>query len=140
MLDPQLIFPQLDFTHKEQLIDYLCHQLQSKGYVKEGFKQSVVQRENIASTSLGNSVAIPHGEDQYVERSKIIIATCSNALDWEEGEVKIIFLLALKFGEQIVVKDILTDLYSIFDSENTLTRLTECTTAEEVMMLLGEGM
>ncbi|NGY75628.1 PTS sugar transporter subunit IIA [Bacillus megaterium] len=93
----------------------------------------------MASTSLGNSVAIPHGEDQYVERSKIIIATCSNALDWEEGEVKIIFLLALKFGEQIVVKDILTDLYSIFDSENTLTRLTECTTAEEVMMLLGEG-
>ncbi|MED5119488.1 BglG family transcription antiterminator [Priestia megaterium] len=140
MLDPQLIFPQVDFTDKEQLIDYLCHQLQSKGYVKEGFQQSVVQRENIASTSLGNSVAIPHGEDQYVERSKIIIATCSNALDWEEGEVKIIFLLALKFGEQIVVKDILTDLYSIFDSENTLTRLTECTTAEKVMALLGEGM
>lgn len=139
VLDKELIFTNLDYTNKTDAIEFLCSQLQVRGYVNKCFKDSVINRENIAPTSLGNRVAIPHGEDKSVNNSKVVIATFKNEVNWGKGNIKIVFLIALKFGENLIVKDVLTDLYNIFDSELLLNNLMRCKTAKEVIKLLEEG-
>ena len=46
-------------TDRDSLLKSVCSQLYSEGYVKDGFYEDVLNRENIESTAIGNGVAIP---------------------------------------------------------------------------------
>mgnify|MGYP003159173537 CR=1 FL=1 len=41
----------------------------------ENYKESVFRREKIMATDLGNNIAIPHGSEKEIIKSKIVIAT-----------------------------------------------------------------
>lgn len=41
-------------------------------------KKSVFRREKIMATDLGNNIAIPHGSEKEIIKSKIVIATLKN--------------------------------------------------------------
>ena len=56
----------------------LCHELHKHHYVSENYKESVFHREKIMATDLGNNVAIPHGSEKEIIKSKIVIATLKN--------------------------------------------------------------
>ena len=53
----------------------LCNKLVDKGYVTKKYFKTVMERENMTPTSIGNGVAIPHGDTQEVNTAKIVIAT-----------------------------------------------------------------
>ena len=41
----------------------------------ENYKESIFRREKIMATDLGNNIAIPHGSEKEIIKSKIVIAT-----------------------------------------------------------------
>jgi mannitol/fructose-specific phosphotransferase system IIA component len=45
---------------QQTLFAGLCQQLQQEGFVDAGFHDSVVEREAIVSTMLGDGIALPH--------------------------------------------------------------------------------
>ena len=47
-------------------------------HVSENYKESVFRREKIMATDLGNNIAIPHGSEKEIIKSKIVIATLKN--------------------------------------------------------------
>ena len=53
----------------------LCDELHKHQYVSENYKESVFRREKIMATDLGNNIAIPHGSEKEIIKSKIVIAT-----------------------------------------------------------------
>lgn len=53
----------------------LCDELHKHHYVSENYKESVFRREKIMATDLGNNIAIPHGSEKEIIKSKIVIAT-----------------------------------------------------------------
>ena len=56
----------------------LCDELHKHHCVSENYIESVFRREKIMATDLGNNIAIPHGSEKEIIKSKIVIATLKN--------------------------------------------------------------
>lgn len=136
VLDKDTIFCNLGLFDKDKVIDFMCNQLETKGFVEKGFKKTVIARENIAPTSIGNMVALPHGNSSHVNKSIVSIAVLRDKLDWGNGEmIKIIFMIALKI-DKINTRNIIKDLYQLFDSKKALEKINSCSDPDEVYRLL----
>lgn len=64
LFEPDLIFCHLKVKDKKSLLSMLCNKLVDKGYVTKKYFKTVMERENMTPTSIGNGVAIPHGDKQ----------------------------------------------------------------------------
>ena len=78
IIDETVVHVQLDFDNKDDVLSYLCDELHKHHYVSENYKESVFRREKIMATDLGNNIAIPHGSEKEIIKSKIVIATLKN--------------------------------------------------------------
>lgn len=93
--DNRLFFPLLQFTRREEVIRYLCRQLEKEGYCGSEYVDYVLEREAIASTSFGNYVAIPHPVEMAAYKNGIAVATLSNDVMWGDNKVRVVFLFSL---------------------------------------------
>ena len=97
LFDPELIRLHMHVKSKEELLRKMSLALEKKGYVKKEFSQTVLDREAITSTAIGNHMALPHGAESAVNESHVAIVTLDEPIAWDEDEsVDIIFLLAIK--------------------------------------------
>ena len=60
LIKPQFFYTDLNVSTPEELISYMCEQLDNEGYTPVGFKDSVLQRESMSSTSFTYGFALPH--------------------------------------------------------------------------------
>ena len=118
-------------------LQWACDTIMSKGYVEEGFYQSVVQREQISSTSYG-VWAIPHGSPALVRRSCIALCISKTGITWGDNTVKIFFLLALNKDSKKDFAAIFDSLYSLTCDYHLLTGIIAQETREGVVRLLQE--
>jgi PTS system fructose-specific IIC component len=102
MTNQQLLFLDVDWSSKEEIIDHLVDALTKTGVVssKEGFKQVVLDREKHSPTGLEKGLAIPHGKSELVNEAKVAIARLKTPISgWKSinpnNKVDLIFLLAI---------------------------------------------
>ena len=98
----------------------LCDELHKHHYVSENYKESVFRREKIMATDLGNNIAIPHGSEKEIIKSKIVIATLKNYF----------------MKESQVTKNTLKDLYAVMDNKQAMQVLLEAKDAKDVIEYL----
>ncbi|MBM7622518.1 BglG family transcription antiterminator [Sporohalobacter salinus] len=135
LLDEDLIFVNLRVESKEEVIKFLSYQLLNKGSIEEKFVDSVLEREKITSTRVGNKVSIPHGKEDYVLKSKIAIAILRNSIKWETKFVSIVFLLALKNKDS---KIFFNYFHRFLDNQKKIKRLNRSKTKEEANKILTQ--
>lgn len=104
MFEPSLIFTKLKMDNKETLIRFLCDKLVKQGYVTKKYVYSVLERENYTATSIGNGIAIPHGDQNEVNEAKVVIATLDKPILWDTEEVDVIFLLVVKMTNDFEIQ------------------------------------
>lgn len=86
-----------NFTTKKAALDYLIDQQDfTDQELKEKFKASVWERENLQSTYLDNGFAIPHGSPEFVEKTAISILILDKPINWGNQKVDILVLLMIK--------------------------------------------
>lgn len=98
MTNPFLVFPNVNFASEVELLTYMGEQLLRHDYVKEGFVESVLNREERSSTRVAPLIAMPHGNPSLVNSSVISICTLKTPINWHgEGlPVQLVILLSLK--------------------------------------------
>ena len=94
---------------KEEIIKTATDILRKKGYITEDFYQSVLNREKISSTEIGNGIAIPHGLDTFVNHTAIVLITLEEPILWKEDMVRVIFFTAVSFEQKEIMKKLLKD-------------------------------
>lgn len=102
--EPDLIFTGLKMTSKKSILQFLCTKLSKKGYVTSKYCKTVMDRESQTPTSIGNGVAIPHGEQNEINEAKIVIATLEKPILWDSEWVDVIFLLVVKMTNDFEIK------------------------------------
>ncbi|HBF77525.1 MAG TPA: PTS sugar transporter, partial [Clostridiaceae bacterium] len=60
LLNSSRVFIHKDINNKKGVIQYLCSELEKQGLVSHNYESFVLERENVASTSFENLVALPH--------------------------------------------------------------------------------
>ncbi|MCU4137234.1 PTS mannitol transporter subunit IICBA [Buchnera aphidicola (Sitobion miscanthi)] len=126
-------------NNKEEAINIVGNNLVKQGYVKSDYINSMLEREKIASTWLGESIALPHGTIEAkdsVLRTGIIFCQFPKGVHFGEEAEDIAYLvigIAAKNNEHIMV---VSNITNVLDNKDTIKKLSNTTSVKEALSLL----
>lgn len=112
----ELFFKDIKAETRSQVIDIMSKKLVEKGYIDDTMRQSYFERETIATTEIGNMVAIPHGAKGEVYENKVAIGILKEPISWEVGKVRLIIMLALDKEKILDYEEVFSKIYKRVDS------------------------
>lgn len=137
LLDNSTILAGLNVKTKEELLNEMIDAL--AGDVTEEqlheIRKSVFEREEIMSTGVGKSLAIPHGKVKSIEKNYASFAILKNPIDYDsiDGEpVKMVFLLAGPESKNSTHIKLLSRISRLMNSTAFREALAMCETSEEI--------
>lgn len=110
---------------RQTLFNTLCAQLQREGFVDVDFLDSVVEREAIVSTMLGEGIALPHSLGLLAQKTVVYTVLAPHGIPWGEETAHVIFLLAISKSEYEEAMAIY-DIFVTFLRERAASRLSTC--------------
>ncbi|MEJ2677305.1 MAG: phosphoenolpyruvate-utilizing N-terminal domain-containing protein, partial [Acidihalobacter sp.] len=107
------------------------------GHIQAGYVDSMLGREEVANTFLGNGVAIPHGlpkDRELIRQTGIFVAQFPGGVEWNPGEIVHLTVgIAARSDEHI---EILKNLTHLLDDAQLMARLAKTEDAEEIVRAL----
>lgn len=131
----ELFFKDIKAETRSQVIDIMSKKLFEKGYINEAMKKSYFERETIATTEIGNMVAIPHGATGEVYENKIAIGILKEPIFWEVGEVRLVIMFALDKEKILDYEEIFSNIYKRVDSISKVISICENKSYEKFIKL-----
>lgn len=125
MIEPRFFYTDVDIATHEDVINYMCDNLQASGYIPEGFKESVLKRESMSATSFAYSFAVPHSFNVMSIKSNISVAILKNPIPWGPFEVKLVILLAINDADRYMLKLFFDWLSNAVSDANRFATLLE---------------
>ena len=114
----ELFIKSVDSSNKYDVLEMMTNHLIYLNYIKENVKDEIFKREELASTEIGDLVAVPHTMQDGIEKSFISVAILKKAITWEKEKVQIIFMVGIAKKDQQLLKSILEQIYKkIIDSD-----------------------
>ena len=97
LLEPGAVMPALRANSKKQLLQLLAERAASlTGLPEREIFDTILQRERLGSTGVGNGIAIPHGKLPRVEKIVGVFARLAQPVDFDaldDQPVDLVFLL-----------------------------------------------
>jgi mannitol/fructose-specific phosphotransferase system IIA component len=107
------------------------------GYIYPGYIQSMMKREQVSATYLGNGIAIPHGlpqDRQLIQHTGLSVLQIPHGVEWNPGEVVYLVVgIAARSDEYI---GILAKLADVLEDEATVMRLARTRRVEDIVAAL----
>lgn len=137
-IDDDSIFLQVDFEHRYEVVEMLANALYDRGFVKKEYVHSAILRERMSATSIGSSIAMPHGSPSYILRSGIAVAVLKEPLEWGSDRVSLVFLLAVVHEEQQVIKQLFNEISYLSEQKELVNELTQHTNKADLLKRLAK--
>jgi PTS system mannitol-specific IIC component len=134
------IFLGLKATQKEDAIKFAGEQLVKLGNVSPEYIAGMFAREELVSTYLGESIAVPHGTieaKQYVQKTGIVFCQYPEGIQWGEDEdaiAKMVIGIAAQGDEHNMV---LMAITNSLDDEEAVECLQNTTNPADVLRILN---
>ncbi len=139
-LSNENIFLGMEVKTKEEVIKFAGEQLVKLGYVEPQYVEGMLAREELVSTYLGESIAVPHGTieaKQFVNKTGIVFCQFPEGVQWGEDEddvAKMVIGIAAQGDEHIQV---ITAITNSLDDDEAVECLKSTTNAEDVLRILS---
>ncbi|WP_017549669.1 PTS sugar transporter subunit IIA [Salinicoccus carnicancri] len=120
---------------KEDVIRQAGQLLVDQGSVEPAYIDSMLAREEVVSTFMGNGLAIPHGTDEgktSVIESGLSLIQVPGGVDFDGNEAKVILGIAGKENEHL---DMLQKIAVLFSDEDNAERVINASSADEIISL-----
>lgn len=137
IMDKDLIFTDCNYKTKEECLHKMIEAVEKKHGTLEGFKDSILKREKLGTTALGSGAAIPHASPETIENSKVAIMTLKNFIRWDDKSINTIILICIANKDMKKVKSILSEIYQIVQSKESINHLLVGKSEEEIFEVLG---
>lgn len=139
-LDEHLVRLQSKATDKQDAIRQAGQLLVDNGNIDAGYIVSMLGREDVANTYLGNGISIPHGlpkDRDLIKQTGISVVQVPGGVTWNPGETAhLVVGIAAKSDEHI---DVLRRLTRVLSDEEQVARLTRTTDPRDIIeALTGE--
>jgi PTS system mannitol-specific IIC component len=134
------IFLGLTSDDKQQAIRFAGEKLAALDYVSPEYIDGMFAREELVSTYLGESIAVPHGTieaKQYVKKTGIVFCQYPQGIQWGEDEddvAKMVIGIAAQGDEHNMV---LMAITNSLDDEEAVTLLQTTTNPQDVLKILN---
>lgn len=131
----EIFFTEIEAKTSSQVIDIMSKKLFEKGYIDSVMRQSYFERETIATTEIGNMVAIPHGANGVIYENKIAIGILKEPIFWEVGKVRLVIMLALDKEKILDYEEVFSKIYKRVDSIAKVISICENKSYEKFIKL-----
>lgn len=125
-------------ANKAEAIHAAGNLLVSSQFMKAGYIDSMLAREKVANTFLGNGIAIPHGlpkDRELILRTGIAVLQVPDGVQWNRGEtVYLVVAIAARSDEHI---GILANLTNVLTDEDTVHRLATTNDPNDIIAVLS---
>ena len=124
-------------SSKEEAVALCGSALQSLGAISKEYADAMWEREQIASSYLGNFVAMPHGTDEsrkYVHFGQIVFIKFAQPFIWDDEEVKLCIGIAAQGDEHV---EIIGNLADALLDEEKFEVLLATNDPEDVLTILN---
>ncbi len=141
LLHPDLISMDLESTGKMEVLTELGEILSraGKGLNAKSIAKALADRERLATTGVGEGVAIPHARLESFAEHKIAVGISRSGIDFDavdDKTVRVFFALvapADSGGEHL---RLLAQISRLLKSPSVKTGLTEAKTADEIIAVI----
>ncbi len=102
---------------------------------------SLIKREKLGSTAVGNGIAIPHATETSLDKPKGFLAILSNGLDFNANDdqlVDIIFLLLAPSNNGSEHLQALASVSRLFRNNELITKLRGCKTTQSALAVISQ--
>lgn len=139
-IDKQQILLQVQAANKQEAIRQVGQLLVDSGCIEAGYITSMLGREKVANTYLGNGISIPHGlpkDRDLIKRTGIAVVQVPAGVIWNAGETaQLVVGIAAKSDEHI---EVLRRLTRVLGDQEQVARLTHTTNSRDIIeALTGE--
>src|SRR5436305_2208247 len=139
-IDERLIRLQARAADKQEAIRQAGQLLVDSGYIDAGYVASMLGREEVANTYLGNGISIPHGlpkDRDLIKQTGIAVVQVPAGVTWNPGETaRLVVGIAAKSDEHI---EMLRRLTRVLGDQEQVARLTQTTDPRDIIeALTGE--
>lgn len=127
--------------NKESLINEMVEFLFEKHLINniDSFLKSILERESIMSTGIGNHVAIPHTRSESVKELAIVVYLLKNEIDYgsiDDKPVKAVFMIAVPEDMKKKYMILLATISNFLSDEENHSKLLNAKSEDEVYNLL----
>lgn len=136
-LSKENIHLNLDLSTKEEVIGYLCDDLVKQNKAPKKLYDLVMSREKVATTSFGNSVAIPHPIELVTEETILSIATLNKDVKWGNKNVRLVILLNVSVNDYKSLDSMYELLINVVDNSSLVNEILEARTKDEVYKMIN---
>jgi phosphocarrier protein FPr len=127
-------------SDKGQAIRQVGEILVKSGNIEAGYVESMLAREKVANTFLGNGIAIPHGipkDRGLILRTGVAVLQVPDGVEWNPGEkVHLVVGIAAKSDEHL---EILSNLTDVLGEADEADRLAHTRNPEDIAKRLSSG-
>src|SRR6266700_6386284 len=139
-IDERLVRLQSNAANKQEAIRQAGQLLVDSGYIEAGYVSSMLGREEVANTYLGNGITIPHGlpkDRDLIKRTGIAVVQVPSGVTWNSGEIAhFVVGIAAKSDEHI---EVLRRLTRVLGDKEQVDRLVRTTDPRDIIeALTGE--
>ncbi|WP_176215243.1 PTS sugar transporter subunit IIA [Cytobacillus gottheilii] len=148
LFDLSLVFYDLEVKSKEEFLEKVSIELETKKYVKNSYKDAIKARELKYPTGLQTEiikVAIPHTDPEHVNKSVISIARLNKPVQFNEMgnhdqtvDVELVFTLALNDGKNHL--GVIQRLIGLFSNGEVMKKLKKSDNKEDLLNVILESM
>jgi len=143
---PELIVPQLAATEKSAVIRELADHLAAnvKGPQKidrEVLAKVLLERERLASTAIGEGVAIPHGKLDAVGKLVAVVGRAPEGVDFDSMDGRpthLFFVLVAPENSTGVHLKALARISRLFKDPEFRTRLMQAKDAQDIFRVIAD--
>ncbi|EKF20059.1 PTS IIA-like nitrogen regulatory protein PtsN [Nitratireductor pacificus] len=142
LIEPKAIVPALKANSKKQLLQLLAEKAASvTGLPEREIFDTILQRERLGSTGVGNGIAIPHGKLPGIERITGVFARLETPVDFEaidDQPVDLIFLLLAPEGAGADHLKALSRIARVLRDADTMAKIRGTKDAAAIHSFLAE--
>ncbi len=135
---PEIFFTRIAASDRSSVIQNMCDQLQRLGLVDGGYARSVMEREAIFSTAIGNLVAIPHALNTESLDAFIAVAILPRSIPWGTEKAQLIFLLHLAPASKQHFNAVYEKLFDIVNEKKKVEKILRTQNYPEFIQVLHE--
>lgn len=134
IFNKELVIINKEVRDKSEALKLLADVLVRKGCVTTNFIKGVLEREQIGTTAIGNSLAIPHGyNSEDIIKPAIVVMTLKKPVEWFEGSmISLIFMLALNEKS----KHEFQRVYRIIKNQGVVNKIKMANNADDILRIL----
>lgn len=121
---------------KEDILRIIHNRLVDLDYVEEEYYDSILERESLGSTEVGNYAAVPHGSPKYVKKSILAIYIFEENFKWDENQIKIVMLPCIVQKDIVELRELFSEILGFLGNTVLFNKVVESSNKEEMVNIL----